>query len=232
MTVIHGDHDRAHAQAAAELFLKTSSVLLRPSAPFRLVSGRFSPVYVDCRRLISFPEARRDMLALAEEHLRTQPEVGAFDLVAGGETAGIPYAAWLADRLALPMIYVRKEPKAYGRGKRIEGVLNPGARVLLVEDLATDGKSKHIFVEALREAGGVCSHCFVLFHYAIFPASIQRLEQEFGLTLSALCRLKDVVEAARRSGALAREELNSLDAFLEAPDQWSDAYSNTLSKAG
>src|SRR5919112_6829625 len=85
------------------------------------------------------------------------------DAVAGGETAGIPFAAWVAERLNLPMQYIRKKPKGFGRGAQIEGKLGDSQRVLLVEDLATDGKSKVNFVKAIRDAGGVCDHRIVIF---------------------------------------------------------------------
>ena len=89
-------------------------------------------------------------------------------VVAGGETAGIPYAAFIAERLGLPMLYVRKKPKGFGRDARIEGDLKDGQRVLLVEDLTTDGGSKVNFVEAIREAGAECAHTIVVFYYDIF----------------------------------------------------------------
>ena len=94
----------------------------------------------------------------------------AFDNIAGGETAGIPFAAMVAERLALPMTYVRKKPKGYGRNARIEGVMREGDRVLLVEDLATDGGSKLSFVDAIRETGATCAHTAVIFYYGIYPA--------------------------------------------------------------
>ena len=91
------------------------------------------------------------------------------DAIAGGETAGIPFAAWIADRLSLPMLYVRKQPKGFGRNAQIEGQLADGARVLLVEDLASEGTSKLNFVRAIRQAGGEIGHTFVIFNYGIFP---------------------------------------------------------------
>jgi len=106
------------------------------------------------------------------------------DAVAGGETAGIPFAAWLADRLMLPMQYVRKQPKGFGRDARIEGHLAEGARVLLVEDLTTDGHSKIKFCEALREAGAVVSHTFVVFYYGVFSGTVET-PAEAGLQLHA-----------------------------------------------
>ena len=98
-----------------------------------------------------------------------------FDAVAGGETAGIPFAAWIAERLGLPMLYVRKQPKGFGRDAQIEGALAEGARVLLVEDLTTDGGSKIRFAEALRTAGAEVAHTFVVFYYGIFPQAIDTL---------------------------------------------------------
>ena len=94
-----------------------------------------------------------------------------FDVVAGGETAGIPYAAWIAERLGLPMQYVSKKPKGFGRNAQIEGDVREGARTLLVEDLTTDGRSKINFCQALRNAGAIVDHVFVNFYYDIFPES-------------------------------------------------------------
>ena len=105
-----------------------------------------------------------------------------FDAVAGGETAGIPFAAWVADRLHLPMQYVRKKPKGFGRGAQIEGQLIPGQRVLLVEDLTTDGRSKVNFVKAIRDADGKCAHCFVIFFYDIYPEG-KKILADLGVTL-------------------------------------------------
>ena len=117
--------------------------------------------------------------------------------MAGGETAGIPFAAWVADRLNLPMQYVRKKPKGFGRGAQIEGKLDAGQRVLLVEDLATDGKSKVNFIKALREAGGKCDHCFVIFFYDIYPTSA-KIFGDLGVTLHWLTTWKDCSASPRR----------------------------------
>ena len=92
------------------------------------------------------------------------------EAVAGGETAGIPFAAWIADRMAAPMAYVRKKPKGFGRNALIEGDVPEGKRTLLVEDLTTDGQSKIRFANALRDAGAIVNHAFVVFFYGVFPA--------------------------------------------------------------
>lgn len=144
------------------------------------------------------------------------------DAVAGGETAGIPFAAWLAERLSLPMLYVRKEAKGFGRGKRIEGVLTPGARVLLVEDLATDAGSKAGFVGALREAGAEVNHALVVFYYGIFPEAEARLK-ELNLELLWLASWWDVLAAAREGNTFTPATLDAVEAYLRNPSGWSAA---------
>ena len=142
------------ARTTARILLEIAAVHFRPQQPFILTSGRASPVYIDCRKIISFPRARRKIIDLAVELIEREVGFESLDAVAGGETAGIPFAAWIADRLDLPMLYIRKKPKGFGRGAQIEGDMKPGARCLLVEDLATDGGSKVNFVNAIRDGEG------------------------------------------------------------------------------
>ena len=134
----------------AERFRERAAVLFRPEDPFTFTSGLRSPVYIDCRRLISFPRARTKLMDLGAELIERHAGYEGLDAIAGGETAGIPFAAWIADRLSLPMLYVRKQPKGFGRNAQIEGELRDEARVLLVEDLASEGTSKLNFVRAIR----------------------------------------------------------------------------------
>ena len=148
------DTRKTPAQIAAGILLDIEAIHIRPEEPFTFTSGRLSPVYVDCRRIISFPRGRSELMRMGVELLNQQAGAEAFDAVAGGETAGIPFAAWIADLLGLPMLYVRKQAKGFGRNARIEGTFPEGARILLVEDLATDGGSKLSFIDAIREAGG------------------------------------------------------------------------------
>ncbi len=123
----------------------------------------------------------------------------------------------------LPMCYVRKKPKGFGRNARIEGDLAAGQRALLVEDLATDGGSKLSFVEGLRESGAECAHCFVLFHYGIFPESLADLEAQ-GVTLHALATWWDVLACAREEGYFTEAQCAQVQAFLEDPKSWSAAH--------
>ncbi|SDG28604.1 orotate phosphoribosyltransferase [Limimonas halophila] len=211
------------ARTTASILLEIGAVLFSPDAPFTFTSGRRSPVYVDCRAVMSYPRARAKLMALGRETIEEGAGYACFDAVAGGETAGIPFAAWLAERMGLPMVYVRKKPKGFGRDARIEGHLRPGARVLLVEDLATDGGSKAGFVDALHEAGATVEHAFVLFHYGIFPESTRVLADR-GVQLHALATWWDTVAVAEEQGYLDAQGLATVRDFLNDPDAWSAAH--------
>ncbi len=173
--------------------------------------------------MISFPRARTALLDFAAATVLRDIGYESIDAIAGGETAGIPYAAWLSDRLGLPMQYVRKQPKGFGRNAQIEGVLNEGDRALLVEDLATDGGSKLKFVEALRNAGAVVTDTFVIFHYGIFPQSVTSLAN-IGVRLHALATWHDVLKVARDGNYFDSDTLKSVESFLNDPDAWSAKY--------
>ncbi|HEY8189257.1 MAG TPA: orotate phosphoribosyltransferase [Micavibrio sp.] len=206
---------------AAKILLDTRSVLFNAREPFTYTSGRKGPVYVDCRRLISFPEGRTRLMDMGAAMLKR--ECGRIDFVAGGETAGIPYAAFISERLDSPMLYVRKKPKGFGRMAQIEGCMDePGARVVLIEDLQTDGGSKKVFVDALRDAGAMVEHAFVIFHYGIFPASEQNM-QAMGIKLHALCTWWDVLAAAKDGKYFDPETLKSVETYLSNPQEWAQA---------
>ncbi|MEO3435492.1 orotate phosphoribosyltransferase [Inquilinus sp. CAU 1745] len=211
------------ARAASRILLETRAVLFRPEEPFIFTSGRASPVYVDCRHLIGFPRARAALMDMAMDLLARDAGYEAFDNVAGGETAGIPFSAWIAERLSLPMSYVRKKPKGFGRDAQIEGGAVDGARVLLVEDLATDGGSKINFINALRHAGAEVAHCFVVFHYGIFKQSVDSLAAE-GVKLHALATWHDVIEAAEAEGYFPGSTIAEVRSFLADPISWSRAH--------
>ncbi len=212
--------DMAHD--AAKILIETQSVLFNAKEPFTLKSGRQSPVYIDCRRLISFAAERKRLMDYGAQILSDEIGFENIDSLAGGETAGIPYAAFLADRCEKPMIYVRKEPKGYGRMAQIEGHLPSRGKpkCVLIEDLQTDGGSKKVFIDALRDAGAQVSHAFVVFHYGIFPASEKNMKQ-MGVTLHALATWWDVLDAAKANNYFDEETLNSVEAFLNAPESWS-----------
>jgi orotate phosphoribosyltransferase len=210
----------AIAEQTARILLEIKAVSFNAREPFTWTSGRKAPTYVDCRKVISFPRARTALLDFAAATVLRDIGYESIDAIAGGETAGIPYAAWLSDRLGLPMQYVRKQPKGFGRMAQIEGVLREGDRALLVEDLATDGGSKLKFVEALRKAGAVVTDTFVIFHYGIFPQSVTSLA-EIGVRLHALATWHDVLRVARAGSYFDAETLHQVERFLADPDGWS-----------
>jgi orotate phosphoribosyltransferase len=212
------------ARLSARMLLEIGAVHFNAREPFTLASGLPSPTYIDCRKLISYPRIRSTLMDFMTITVMRDAGYEAFDNIAGGETAGIPFAALLAERMALPMTYVRKKPKGYGRNARIEGVMSEGDRVLLVEDLTTDGGSKLSFVDAIRETGATCGHTAVIFYYGIFAETIQTLA-DHGVQLHHLCTWWDVLKEARDSEAFDDETLREVETFLRAPRRWQDARS-------
>ena len=211
---------QTRARLAARMLLEIGAVHFRADEPYRLTSGLASPVYIDCRKLISYPRIRSALMDFAVATLAEGAGFEAFDAVAGGETAGIPFAAWIAERLELPMLYVRKKPKGFGRGARIEGHLVEGQRVLLVEDLATDAGSKVGFADALREAGATVEHTVVVFYYDVFEHAAGTLA-DAGLTLHHLATWADVLAESRAAGHFDAPVHDAVAAFLADPIGWS-----------
>ena len=221
--------DRAFiAETTAKMLLEVKAVLFFTDKPFVFTSGWASPVYIDCRKLIFYPRIRGQLVDFATDTLEREVGFEQFDVVAGGETAGIPYAAWIADRLGLPMQYVRKKAKGFGRNAQIEGDIREGARTLLVEDLTTDGRSKINFCQALRTAGAVVDHVFVNFYYDIFPES-KKVMSELGVKLHYLATWWDVLAAVKKGGYLQSSQIAEVEKFLHEPAKWSAAHGGAAS---
>ena len=210
------------AKLTARMLLEIDAVHFRADEPYILTSGLASPVYIDCRKLISYPRIRSTLMDFAVATLHRNVGYEAFDAIAGGETAGIPFAAWIADRFELPMQYVRKKPKGFGRDAQIEGDIQEGQSVLLVEDLTTDGGSKFAFANALRNAGAEVGHTFVVFYYDVFEGTHEALAEE-GLQLHWLATWRDVLAEARVQQRFDKETLEQVQKFLDDPLAWSKA---------
>lgn len=144
------------------------------------------------------------------------------DYLAGGETAGIPYAAFVAEKMEKPMLYVRKRPKGFGKMAQIEGCIaenSPNPNVVLIEDLQTDGGSKKVFIDALRKAGCRVEHSMVIFHYGIFPKSEQNMH-EMGIKLHALTTWWDILSYVKENGCFDDYTISEVENFLHAPENW------------
>jgi orotate phosphoribosyltransferase len=208
------------ADMTAKMMLEVKAVHFSQDKPFVFTSGWASPVYIDVRKLISYPRVRSAIVDFAAATIVRDVGFEQFDTVAGGETAGIPYAAWIADRLSLPMQYVRKKPKGFGRGAQIEGHIKEGARTLLVEDLTTDGRSKVNFCKALRDAGAIVDHVFVVFYYDIFPES-KKVIADIKVKLLHLATWWDVLRVVKQGGYFENRVIEEVERFLHAPAKWS-----------
>ena len=211
----------SQARITAKTLLAIDAIHFNSQTPFTLTSGIRSPVYIDCRKLISHPKARRILMDFCADIILKNIGCHQVDSLVGGETAGIPFAAFLAERLNLPMHYVRKKPKGFGRDAQIEGESIVGKKVILIEDLTTDGGSKIKFCNALRDAGAEVEHTIVIFYYNIFPNITGKLEK-LGLQLHYLASWWDVLKFCRdESSEWNNETLDQIEAFLASPIEWS-----------
>ncbi len=223
--MINDNRSAEHKAAGAEtakMLLDIKAVNFRPTEPYILTAGWASPVYIDCRWVISFLEERRRIMKLGAELLRSSMDVEALDMVAGGETAGIPYGAWLSEELSKPMLYIRKKPKGFGRNAQIEGNMPEGSKVLLVEDLATDGGSKILFIDALRAGDAEVTDIFVVFFYSAFPGAEETMAKA-GVNLHFLANWWDVLEQAEKGNYFSDEDIQGVRDFLADPTGWSAA---------
>ena len=201
----------------AEILIDIESIKFSFDNPFTLTSGLKSPVYVDCRKIISFVNERTKILNYGIEYFKEKKLQ--FDILAGGETAGIPYSAFFSELLKKPMIYVRKKPKNFGKNQQIEGHYLAKQKAILIEDLATDGGSKVIFVQALRDANIYVSDIFVIFYYDIFDINNSPLSS-LNVKIHSLCTWKNIINIIKKKKLYSNNEIESLDSFLKNPENW------------
>ena len=208
------------SELTAKMLFEIDAVHFRSDKPFIFTSGTASPVYIDCRKIISYPRIRSTLMDFGASVLAKNVGFEQFDAVAGGETAGIPFAAFIAERLSLPMQYVRKKPKGFGRDALIEGDIKKDQRILLVEDLTTDGGSKLNFAKAIRQAGAKVNHTFVIFYYDIFKETISNLNKN-DLQLHYLATWWNILDCAKSLKKFDYTTLSEVEDFLHDPSKWS-----------
>ena len=205
------------SETIAEKLINIGSVQFSFNNHFTLTSGLKSPVYVDCRKIISFIDERNFIMNKAVNYFEANNLQ--FDLLAGGETAGIPYAAIISEKMKKPMLYIRKKPKGFGKNQQIEGVFTDKEKAILVEDLATDGGSKVIFVEAMRKAGLIVKDIFVIFYYDIFNNKESALSK-LDVKIHSLCTWKDIIAVIKKRNLYSQNEIDNLQKFLSNHDEW------------
>lgn len=200
----------------AEQLLEIKAVFLQPNDPFTWSSGLKSPIYCDNRLTLSYSKVRKNIATgLADLIKENFPET---EVVAGTATAGIPHAAWVSDILDLPMAYVRSKAKAHGKGNQIEGKVEKGQKVVVVEDLISTGGSVITAVNSLREAG-----CEVLGVVAIFTYELPKGKELLGdaeITAYSLTDYTSLLDVAQRKGYIEEGDLASLNAWKESPENW------------
>ncbi len=212
-----------NSKKIAEQLLQTKAIMVNLDEPFVFASGTVSPVYVDCRKLLSYPGVRKMVTEGFHEILVEKIGIDNIDVIAGGETAGIPYAAFLASETNKPMIYVRKSPKGYGQDSQIEGVLKPDQKVALVEDVITDGTTKLKFNIGIRSSGAFISDCLCIFSYQSEEIGLSRGKdrlKEHNINLHSLTDWDQVLGIMANKNYFQEEAIQEVRNFLKVPEQW------------
>ncbi|MCP3682710.1 MAG: orotate phosphoribosyltransferase [bacterium] len=200
----------------AELLLKTHAVTLRTDPPYTWTSGILSPIYTDNRILMSYPLERRKIIdAFANAIKENELE---FDTIAGVSTSGIPWAAWLAEGLNKPMVYVRKAAKGHGKENAIEGKVEKGEKVLVIEDLISTGGSSVAVVEALRTAECKVVACVAIFNYEL-KKGIDKFKKA-DCNLISLTNFSTLIELAAEQGYIKEDEKQKVLEWSKDPETW------------
>lgn len=203
------------SEIATLLLWENGAIKVDIDRPFKLVSGNYSPIYINCRQVIS-QTSFMQLFVTAAYFICSRNDLSV-DIVAGGETAGIPFASYVAQSQSLPMVYVRKKAKGHGIASQVEGSIEESARVLLVEDLITDGGSKINFINAIRAAGGVVDDTLVLFDR--LQGGRELLGKE-GIKLHAITDMDTALTVAREAELLSSAHLQSVREYLHDPREW------------
>lgn len=206
-----------YSQRVAKALLDIHAVTLNPDQPFTWASGLKSPIYTDNRLTISYPEVRQAIFNGMVEQIKLH--FSEADVIAGTATAGIPHAAWVAQNMELPMIYVRTKPKDHGQGKQIEGVLKEGQKVVVIDDLISTGGSVLNAVRAVNNAGGK-----VIGVVSVFTYDLPAAEQNFmanGLKYYSVTNYMTLIKVAKENNQIGADHLKSLQEWRKDPLSWS-----------
>ena len=202
------------ASNTAKILIETKCVDFSLKKKFLLTSGKKSPIYCDCRRLISFPEQRKKIIRYAVEKIRNDSSCINIKNIAGGESAGIPFASFISQKMNLPLSYIRKERKKFGKNSQIEGVIKPAEKVLLVEDLMTDGGSKIKFIESILKVRAKIKTIFVIFNYGVNLNYLKVKKKK--IKIIHLATWQDILDEYTNIKKLSDMDKNKIISFLKS----------------
>ncbi len=208
--------DKEYSRELAKSLLNINAVVLQPNKPFTWSSGWNSPIYCDNRLTLSYPEIREKIADSFLKIIRSKtPEV---EVITGTATAGIPHAAWVAQKMNMPLAYVRAKAKSYGLGNQIEGGVNKGQSTIVIEDLISTGGSAISVIEALQFIGADVKAVFTIFSYG-FDKANNRFK-ELNIPVYALTDYTTLINVALEENFVKESDLEMLNAWRETPDTW------------
>ena len=209
------------SKITAKILINIGAINFSPQSPFKLSSGFLSPSYIDCRKIIAYPSAFKEITDMMVDTIKSEMVAQSPDYIIGGETAGIPFAAVIAEKMGLPLSYVRKKPKDYGKSKLIEGEILKDKNSLLVEDLMTDGKSKINFIDNIRSHEIRCNLGIVVFKYNIFEDADIILKKN-NIEVHYLTDWEEVYNEICQMDKFGSDVLTEIRKFLDDPIDWSN----------
>jgi orotate phosphoribosyltransferase len=212
-------NEQETSMALASFLLQIKAIKLNPANPFTWASGLKSPIYCDNRVTLSYPQVRT---FIRESFVKMcLDKFGKPDVIAGVATGGIPQGALVAQELGLPFVYVRSEKKSHGMNNQVEGIINSGQSVVIIEDLVSTGKSSLNAVEALREKGAIIKGMLAIFTYGMDVATENFKKND--CLLSTLTNYDALIQKAAQENYIRKEDLESLLEWKKDPQAWSDA---------
>lgn len=206
----------------AELLLSINAVTFRFDPPYTYTTGLKSPIYIDNRIILSYPKARNQIVEFYIKTIKEKIGLKEVEWISATATAAIPQGVLVADRLNIPLVYVRPTTKAYGKGGKVEGYLEKSKKVLIIEDHISTAASVVGNAQAIRELGGIIKYCIATTTYET-QKSMENLKNE-NIELFSLTTAKTIIETAMQKGLISDKEKESVDIWLQDPPSWTQKF--------
>lgn len=206
------------AEEVAQLLFLVEAVSIRPHNPFKYTSGILSPIYIDNRVIMSYPKVREKIIGFYMNIIKETVGIKSVDVISGTAHSAIPLAAWIADRLVVPLVFARSSPKDYGKQNKLEGVFEPGSNVLIIEDHISTGMSSLDNTRTIRELGGITNSCIATTSYGLEKAT--KAFEEAKVSLHVLTDFTTLVNVAIEQGRIKEEDRNLVMSWRSDPDNW------------